>query len=141
MEEVILFFDGGIRRELMAYGYLAVNPNDRTSILFKGSNTCGKGTSNIAEYRALIAGLKACLRNGIKVAHIFGDSQLIVKQVTGVFKVNKPELKRHRDYIRDLLDQFDDWSLQWIPRSENGRADALVNEVFKRKFPKCRKKR
>jgi ribonuclease HI len=140
MEEVILFFDGGIRRELMAYGYLAVDVKDRTMVFFKGSNTCGRGTSNIAEYRALIAGLKACLRNGIKVVHIFGDSQLIVKQVTGVFKVNKPELKRHRDYILELLKDFENWSLRWIPRSENDRADALVNDVFKRKFPKHQKR-
>jgi len=141
MKMALLFFDGGIRNGLMAYGYLAYDIKDKSKILFKGSNTCGAGSSNIAEYRALIAGLRECIKNKIKKVYIFGDSQLIIKQVNGAFKVNKQELKKHRDYILKLLEKFDDWSLQWIPRTENRKADALVCQVFEKRFPKCKRKR
>jgi ribonuclease HI len=121
----------------MAYGYLIVNPNNEEEIIASGNRTCGTGTSNIAEYRALIAGLQGSLKAGIKTIHIMGDSQLIIKQVTGAFKVKKEELKQHRDYVLKLLEQFDDHSIKWIPRRENHRADALVNIVFDRRKQKC----
>ncbi len=124
----------------MAYGWLLVNEYSVDSddgVFASGNNTCGKGTSNIAEYRALIAGLQGGIKAGVKVIHVIGDSQLIVKQVTKAFKVNKPELKKHRDYVLGLLDEFDEHTIKWVPRQENQRADALVNEIFERKRGKC----
>lgn len=138
--EAILYFDGGIREGTMAYGWLLVDSEDKTKIIAFGNKTCGIGTSNISEYRALIAGLEGSLKAGIDVIHIIGDSQLIVRQVTKVFKVNKPELKRHRDCVLELLEQFEDYTIKWVPRRENKRADALVNAVFERKNKKCSKK-
>jgi len=138
--KAIVYFDGGIRENLTAIGYLAVKPGDEEKVLFSGCRGAGAGTSNIAEYRALIAALKACIENGVKEAHIFGDSQLIVKQVNGDFKVNKPELQRLRNKAVDLIAELDECTLSWIPRAENKRADALVNQVFKRKRNKCTKK-
>jgi len=135
-DEVILMFDGGIREGLTAVGYLAVDPKDDEVVLFSGSRASCKGTSNLAEYRALIAGLRACLAKGVKRVNIFGDSQLIVKQVRGDFKVNKPDLRRCREYVIKLLKQFQTYSIEWIPRQKNKRADALVNKVFKRKRKK-----
>lgn len=138
-KEAILYFDGGIRKGLMAYGWILCNSEDKTEIIASGNRTCGTGTSNIAEYRALIAGLRGSLKAGIDIIHIVGDSQLIIKQVTKVFKVKKPELKKHRDRVLELLEQFEDFSIKWVPRRENKRADALVNEVFERKSGKCSK--
>jgi ribonuclease HI len=139
MKSAVLNFDGGIREGLMAYGYIVSDP-ETGERLFCGSRTCGKGTSNVAEYRALIAGLQACLKNKVDIVHIFGDSQLIIKQVLGVYKVNKETLKKHRDYVRKLLDQFNDYSIRWIPRKENKKADDLVNQVFIKRRQKCGKK-
>lgn len=145
MEEATLYFDGGIRAGTMAYGWLLVNTGMSSKhldddVFASGNRTCGQGTSNLAEYRALIAGLQGSLKAGVNVIHIIGDSQLIVKQVLRIFKVNKPELKKHRDYVLKLLEQFDDSTIKWVPRCENKRADALVNEVFKRREGKCSKK-
>lgn len=137
--EATLYFDGGIRLGIMAYGWILLNPDDKTDVIASGNRTCGTGTSNISEYRALIAGLRGSLKIGVDVVHIVGDSQLIVKQVTKVFKVNKPELKRHRDCVLELLEQFEDHTIMWVPRKENKRADALVNEVFERRKNKCSK--
>lgn len=132
-----MYFDGGIRKGLMAYGWLLVDLEDETEVIASGNRTCGTGTSNIAEYRALIAGLRGSIKAGIDIIHIIGDSQLIIKQVTRVFKVKKPELKKHRDRVLELLQQFEIFSIKWVPRRENKRADALVNEVFERKNKKC----
>lgn len=138
--EAILYFDGGIRQGIMAYGWILLNPDDETDVIASGNRTCGTGTSNISEYRALIAGLQGSLKAGIDIIHIIGDSQLIIKQVTKVFKVNKPELKKHRDLVLELLEQFEDHTIMWVPRRENKRADALVNEVFDRRKDKCSKR-
>lgn len=139
--EATLYFDGGIREGLMAYGWLLVDSSDETLVISSGNKTCGRGTSNIAEYRALIAGLQGSLKAGVTVIHIVGDSQLIVKQVSKVFKVKKPELQNHRDYVLDILEQFEEHTIKWVPRRDNKRADALVNEVFDRRKAKCQKKR
>lgn len=136
IDAVILYFDGGIREGLMAYGYVALDPSSRQE-LFHGSRTCGNGTSNIAEYRALIAGLKGCLKKSVQIVHIIGDSQLIIKQVSGAYKVNKDILRNHRDHILELLEHFEAYSLQWVPRKLNRRADILVNQVFERRLLKC----
>lgn len=141
MTEAILYFDGGIRQGVMAYGWILLDPNNETDVIASGNKTCGIGTSNIAEYRALIAGIQGSLKAGIGIIHIIGDSQLIVKQVTEVFKVNKPELKEHRDHVLKLLEQFENYTIKWVPRRDNRRADALVNEIFERKNGKCSKKK
>lgn len=138
--EATLYFDGGIREKQMAYGYLLVDVLNESEVLKSGSRTCGIGTSNIAEYRALIAGIKGSLQHGVKVIHIIGDSQLVIKQLTRAFKANKPELKEHRDYVLVLLEKFESYTLKWVPRNQNKRADTLVNAVFERIEEKCKKK-
>jgi len=139
--EATLYFDGGIRQGTMAYGWVLLSPNDETNILASGNKTCGTGTSNISEYRALIAGLQGSIKYGVDTIHIIGDSQLIIKQVTGAFRVNKLELRLHRDHVIKLLKQFKSYTIKWVPRRENKLADALVNEVFeKRNNKKCSKK-
>lgn len=144
MFEATLYFDGGIRQGQMAYGWLLVNEYRVTTddgIFASGNRTCGVGTSNISEYRALIAGLQGALKAGVDVVHIIGDSQLIIKQVTGAFKVKKQALKDHRDHVLRLLDHFEDHTIKWVPRQQNKRADALVNAVFEKRSKKCSKKR
>ncbi len=126
-------FDGGIRNGMTAIGYLAIDPNDNDKILFKEARTAGLGTSNEAEYRALIGGLEACIKYGLKRIHIIGDSQLIIQQVLGGFKVNKLELKQCLNKVRELLAQLDEYSIRWIPRSQNKMADKLVNSIFKKR--------
>lgn len=122
----------------MAYGWI-LDSIDGKEIIASGNKMCGFGSSNISEYRALIAGLYGSLKAGINIVHIIGDSQLVVKQVSGLFKTKKRELQKHRDRVLELLDQFDDHTIKWVPRRENKRADALVNEVFEKRSGKCSK--
>ena len=140
MLEATLYFDGGIRESQMAYGWILFDEDGE--IIVSGNKTCGTGTSNISEYRGLIAGLQGSLKAGVDIIHIYGDSQLIIKQVIGAFRTKKPALKEHRDYVLELLTQFERHTIKWVPRRENKRADALENAVFmKRKNIKCSKKK
>lgn len=121
----------------MAYGYVAYDPEIPSVVLFEGNGKCGEGTSNIAEYRGLISGLYACRRHGVRVVHIAGDSQLVVNQVNKTWRVNKEDLIEHRNKVWELLANFEDWSLKWVPRDRNRYADRLVNLVFERGKEKC----
>lgn len=129
IKEIILYFDGGIRNGKMALGYIALDSKNK-NIVFQGYRKCGKGTSNIAEYRALIASLIHAKQEKIKKLHIIGDSQLIIKQVCGSFKVNNKDLMEHRDKVLELLEYFEEYSIKWVPRKENALADHLVNLAF-----------
>jgi len=131
MEEVLFTFDGGIREGITAAAYIAVSLDDEQHILFSGARIVGPGTSNTAEYQALIDGLRVCLEHDIKIVHIIGDSQLIIKQVAGVFKTQKPMLIKHKNIVLKLLKEFHEYTMKWVPREQNHRADKLVNEVFR----------
>ena len=84
-----------------------------------------QGTHNTAEWHALILGLRLALTHGERQVVVKGDSTLVVKQVNGEWKTKHPTLQPLRAKVCDLLAQFDDWSVQWIPRKENRRADEL----------------
>lgn len=134
--EVVLFFDGGIREGITAAAYIAVSQHDEQDILFSGARIVGPGTSNTAEYQALIDGLRACIERNVRVVHIVGDSQLIIKQITGVFKTQKATLIEHKNIILKLLKKFDEYTIKWVPREQNHEADRLVNKAFRKVFPK-----
>lgn len=59
-----------------------------------------------------------------------GDSQLVVKQVCDEWSVNEPELRPLRDRVQELVDEFDTFEIQHIPREENREADSLVDQAF-----------
>lgn len=141
MNRAVLYFDGGIRQGICAYGWLLVEADCESATIDFGNKTCGKGTSNIAEYRALIAGLYGAIKNKIRDIVIKGDSQLVVRQVSGIYQVKNVELAKHQKKVLELLEDFDSYTLEWIPRKENKRADALVGEVFSKRFNKCKKKK
>ena len=83
-------------------------------------------TNNEAEYEALIAGLEMAIHMGIRRLKVYGDSQLILSQVAGEFKVLKPELIRYHERTMELIDQIPEVILEKATRAENGRADALA---------------
>lgn len=132
-DEVLLYFDGGIRSSNLAFGFHASSPSKPDRTLFGNSGLCGTGTSNIAEYRALIAGLEECVRQEVRIVHIHGDSQLVVSHVLGIWKVRNPDLATHLSRVKTILEQFDSWTIKWIPRELNRVADAMVNEAFERR--------
>ena len=86
----------------------------------------GHGTNNEAEYRSLLKLLARASNKGIKSLHIKGDSLLIVNQVNGLWKAKNPRMKNLKSIALKLLDDFDEWKLEHIPRNENKEADSLT---------------
>lgn len=87
----------------------------------------GEGTSNIAEYRALIRALAEAKSLGADEVLVLSDSQLLVEQVNGRWKVRVPRLVPLRDEAVEAISQFARASIQWVPREQNVRAHALAD--------------
>ncbi len=104
-------------------------------VIFKGGKLVAKGkeffghlTNNQAEYLALRAALrKAYLQFADSAVCCFMDSQLVVEQMNGNYKVKKPHLKPLFEEVRRIADQFKSFSIAHIPREENYLADQLAN--------------
>ena len=89
----------------------------------------GRGTNNIAEYEAAIAGLSLALSMGAKSATLHGDSQLILRQLAGEYKVSAPALRPLHAQAKALMGELGHVKLEWVPRAENAEADALSKEA------------
>jgi len=126
---VHVYFDGGSRGNPgpAAIGWVLVSGD---GIVAEDGETIGTATNNQAEYDALLSGVEKAVEFGFDEAEIRGDSELIVKQVTGAWNTKDPELRERRVRVRELLTNFDDWSISHVPRELNDRADDLVNEAF-----------
>jgi ribonuclease HI len=83
-------------------------------------------TNNEAEYEALIAGLELSLELWIKAVRIFGDSQLIINQIIGEYKVLKPELIQYHQKAMELMKKISYVSIEKVTRAVNDEADALA---------------
>jgi ribonuclease HI len=91
----------------------------------------GTATNNEAEYHALIEGLKAVAPWNPDRLEIFLDSNLVVEQVKGKYRVKKPELQKLNEQAMELLKQFDDnWTIAHVERDRNRGADALANRAI-----------
>ncbi len=88
----------------------------------------GRCTNNVAEYKALILGLLLADKIGCRHLDIFLDSELIVRQLTGRYKVKNPSLKSLFSQAQQLLQGFTGFSVSHIPRAKNSRADKLANQ-------------
>ena len=122
-----------IRRVKVEVGLVYVTPTG--GIIHQSINILDTKTNNEAEYEALILGLEIALHMDIQNIHIFGDSQLVVNQVTGDFKVYKPELSRYCKKVTALLTRFAHATIQNIPRAENSQADALAKLAKELLYP------
>jgi ribonuclease HI len=124
-----VYFDGAARGNPgpAAIGWVIVTGD---GIAAEGSERIGRATNNQAEYEALLAALEAAAEYGFDELVVKGDSQLVVEQVRGAWDVNDPTLREHRLRVRELLDEFETWSIDHVPREINARADELANEAL-----------
>jgi ribonuclease HI len=84
----------------------------------------------VAEYRALLLGLERARELGAGEVEVIGDSELIAKQVRGLYKVKHEAMKPLHRAAMEALAGFDSWSIRTVPREQNARADALVNAAL-----------
>ncbi len=91
------------------------------------SQRLGKATNNEAEWKALVEGLKLALEKKCKALEVRADSELVVRQMEGRYKVKHPNLKPFFQEARMLSEKFESFKIRHIPREENSRADELGN--------------
>jgi ribonuclease HI/probable phosphoglycerate mutase len=125
-----LFTDGACRGNPGNGGAGAVLVGENGEVVSTAKRFLGHCTNNIAEYQALILGLEEALRRGSTAISIYLDSELIVRQIQGIYRVKNPTLKPLMADVRALLDRFDTWQVAHVPRSENAVADQLANEAI-----------
>lgn len=128
---MILYCDGASRGNPGpgSYGYVLRSEN---KVISEGSGCLGEVTNNVAEYRGLLAGLSKALELGAKEVLVRSDSQLLVRQLNGQYKVKAPGIKPLVGEAKALLDRFDRVSIEHVPREENKEADKLANEALDR---------
>ena len=123
-----LFTDGASRGNPGQAGAGAVLLTSNDEELVARSLYLGTCTNNVAEYRALILGLDEALQFGCKEVAIFLDSELIVRQIQGRYKVKNETLLPLFQQVQERLSRLPKWSITHVPRAQNSRADQLANQ-------------
>jgi ribonuclease HI len=132
-ETLTLEFDGGSRGNPGPAGIgVVVRAADGTPLVTLG-RFIGRCTNNVAEYRALITAMEEAKKLGAKRIVIRGDSELIIKQMLGQYRVKHPDMKVLYDEAQDLINEFDDAKVQHNLRHKNELADKLANLAMDRK--------
>jgi ribonuclease HI len=132
-ETLILEFDGGSRGNPGPAGIgIVVRAQDGTALATLGK-FIGRATNNVAEYKALICAMEKAHELGAKKVIIRGDSELIVKQMRGEYRVKNADLKELYDHAQRLLYKFDDSKIEHNLRHKNKLADKLANLAMDRK--------
>jgi ribonuclease HI len=122
--------DGGSRGNPgpAAYGYV-LEAEDGTVLDARGE-TIGVATNNVAEYSALLAGLQAALERGVGEIEVVSDSELLVKQMRGEYKVKNEALRELVDEAEALARRLGKVTYTAVRREHNELADRLVNEAL-----------
>ncbi len=122
--------DGGARGNPGPAAAACVISAPDGEVLAEHAELLGRQTNNVAEYRALLLGLAKARELGADEVEVIGDSELIAKQVNGVYKVKHEAMKPLYLESMSALREFASWSIRTVPRAQNQRADALVNEAL-----------
>jgi ribonuclease HI len=132
-DAVLVFCDGGARGNPgpAAIGAVVLDPSTSPPTrLATVSERIGSTTNNVAEYRALIAGLEAARGFPSRKVIVRADSMLVIRQVEGAWRVKQPHLRPLLDEARALLAGYEEVDLGHVPREQNADADALVNAAL-----------
>lgn len=130
MSRHLLYCDGASRGNPgpASIGFVLYDPGG--IVIHELGGAIGRATNNVAEYRALISGLESALEREVRSLEVRLDSQLLVRQVTGEYRVKAAGLKPlAREAVR-LLRSFDEVEVIHVPRDQNKRADALANAAL-----------
>jgi ribonuclease HI len=128
--KVIVHVDGGARGNPGPAAAACVVSDPAGEVLEECARLLGKATNNVAEYRALLLGLERARALGATEVQVVNDSELVAKQVQGLYKVKHEAMRPlHREALA-ALGAFERWSIRSVPRAQNAHADALVNAAL-----------
>jgi ribonuclease HI len=128
--KLVVHVDGGARGNPgpAAIGVVVTTPEGAD--VAEAAEPIGTATNNVAEYRALLRGIELAREHGATELAIFGDSELVVKQIGGQYRVKDAGLKPLHAQARAALAEAGQWSFSHVRREQNAGADALVNQAL-----------
>jgi len=127
---VIAYADGASRGNPGPASFGVVVYDETGTELHRASRALGRATNNQAEYQGAIAALEAALGLGAREVELRMDSELVVRQITGRYRVRNPGLLPLYKRMLDLRSRFERVTLQHVPREQNRVADSLANEAL-----------
>jgi ribonuclease HI len=130
--KLVVNVDGGSRGNPGLAAVAAVVQDAEGEVLEERSEAIGIATNNVAEYRALLLGIDRAIAFGAPEVELVGDSELIVRQVKGDYKVKDATLRELHGQVLTALKSFDGWRIRHVRREDNSDADRLVNEELDR---------
>jgi len=128
--KLVVNVDGGARGNPGPAAIAAVIQDDGGEVLAEHGERIGRATNNVAEYKALLLGIERAAALGGTELELVGDSELVVKQVKGEYKVKDATMRELHGQVKDALRDFDAWSIRHVRREHNAEADRLVNEAL-----------
>jgi ribonuclease HI len=135
-EDLHLHIDGASRGNPgeAGFGVHVARPDGSSEVGLYGY--LGRATNNVAEYQALIHALRYALSRGARRVRIFSDSELVVRQVEGRYRVKHPDMIPLHAEARALLTRFEEARVSHVPREQNREADRLANRALDEKASK-----
>jgi ribonuclease HI len=127
---LIAYIDGGARGNPGPAGYGVVITDQSRRKVAALSEYLGRQTNNYAEYNGLLAALGYALEHGHKALKVVSDSELLVKQIRGQYKVKNPSLQELHRRARELIAKLDWFSIEHVLRESNREADRLANAAM-----------
>jgi GxxExxY protein len=127
---IVLHIDGGSRGNPGPAAYAVVVKDAAGHPVTSFSRFLGRATNNVAEYEGLLAALDYALHHHHTKPKVFSDSELLVRQLQGRYKVKSPELKVLYEQARDLIARLEAFSIEHVRREQNREADRLVNQAL-----------
>jgi ribonuclease HI len=122
--------DGGSRGNPGPASYGVVIRDPRGEVVARLKKYIGRSTNNVAEYYGLIAALDYAQQHGIRALRVESDSELLVRQMSGQYKVKSPELKPLFERARKMAQTFASFKIDHVYRDQNAEADALANKAL-----------
>jgi ribonuclease HI len=133
VQKVTLYVDGSSKGNPGEGGAGVVIKDELERTVSQSKRYLGVVTNNFAEYQALILGLQEAKQMGSQEIEICLDSELVVNQIKGIYRVRDNKLKTLEGEVRGLLKHFARWVIRHIPREENREADRLAREAVRDK--------
>jgi ribonuclease HI len=130
VSRLVVNVDGGSRGNPGPAAVAAVVQDPEGHVLEERGERIGDATNNVAEYRALLLGIERASALGAGELELVSDSELVVRQVKGEYKVRDASLRDLHAQVIAALGSFASWSIRHVRREENESADYLVNEVL-----------
>ena len=130
MSRLTVNVDGGARGNPGPAAIGIVVRDGEGEVLGEVGEAIGRATNNVAEYRALLRGIELAAEHGAEELELVGDSELVVRQVEGRYKVKNAGMKELHEEVKRALREFDSWSIRHVRRENNADADRLVNQAL-----------